>query len=186
MTERQGSQRDMASVNIRTRRRPSVPCGTWTGESSVVGLSVLTTQPARKTKRSSKVSNYSELTCFISCIFAKLQLCFFCLLWHRFGNRSPHHRVSLWRQHPATGSPRVHQQSCGQSAAWADVWTDETDEGRLEERLGCSSIILIYWHNKSVDVAFPKRSGSLWLGYSSSTPASHFKCPSGRTYINII
>ena len=125
---------------------------------------------------------------FVWFVFAKLQICFFCLLWYRFGNRSPHHRVSLWRQHPATGSPRVHQQSCGQSAAWADVWTDETDEGRLEESLWCSSVILVFfnWHNKSVNVAFPKTSGLIWLGYSSSTLASLFRWPSSRMYSNII
>lgn len=53
-----------------------------------------------------------------------------CFFTYRFGNRSPHHRVSLWWHHPAAGSARVHQQSCGQSATWADVWTYETDEGR--------------------------------------------------------
>lgn len=50
---------------------------------------------------------------------------------HRFGNRSPHYWVSLWRQHPARGGPRVHQQSSSQSATWADVWTHETNEGRV-------------------------------------------------------
>lgn len=70
MTGRQESQRDMASVNIKTRRRPSVPCGTWTGESSVVGLSVLTTLPVRKTRKSSKVS-----VCFKLCVWFD---------WHMF------------------------------------------------------------------------------------------------------
>lgn len=144
MTGRQESQRDMASVNIRTRRRPSVPCGTWTGESSAVGLCALTTQPVRKTRRSSKVS----VRFFLSVLFQTEVLCSIRLgelqlsalsVRHRFGNRSAHYWVSLWGQHPAAGSPRVHQPSCGQSATWADVWTYETDEGRL---VYCLSL---YW-----------------------------------------
>lgn len=53
------------------------------------------------------------------------------LLSHRFGNGGADHWVSLWGQHPAAGSPRVHQQSCGQSSPRADVWTYEADEGGL-------------------------------------------------------
>lgn len=54
------------------------------------------------------------------------------MLWFcRFGDRSSYHRVPIWRQCPSRGGPRVHQQSCGQSAAWADVWTHETDEGEF-------------------------------------------------------
>lgn len=142
MTERQGSQRDMASVNIKTRRRPSVPWGTWTGESLVVGLSVLITPRVRKTKKSSKVMVYffiyiyyfklrAAYELFERCACKAKVLCYFCLFWYRFGNGSPHYRVSIWRYHPATGSPRVHQQSCCQSATGADVWTYETDEGTL-------------------------------------------------------
>jgi len=66
MTGRRESQRDMVSVNTKTRRRPSVPCGTWTGGSSAAGPSVLTTQPVRKTRKSSKVSASLSLGVFES------------------------------------------------------------------------------------------------------------------------
>lgn len=60
MTERQGSLKDMASVSIRTRRRPSAPWGTWMGESLVVGPSVLTMQQVRRTKKNWKVRNWFQ------------------------------------------------------------------------------------------------------------------------------
>lgn len=132
MTGRQESQRDMASVNTKTRRRPSVPCGTWTGGSSVVGLWGLTTQPVKKTRKSWKVRLHIVWAIFKN-EYVDLRFNSKSFTWShcRFGNWSPNYRVSLWRHHPATGSPGVHQQSCGQSAPRTDVWTYETDEGML-------------------------------------------------------
>lgn len=56
MTGRQENQRAMASVNIKIRRQPSVPCETSMGESSVVELSELTMLLVRKIRKNLKVS----------------------------------------------------------------------------------------------------------------------------------
>lgn len=62
----------MASVSIRTRRQPSVLCGTWMGESSVVVRSVLTTLQVRKIKKNSKVRPL---------FFLMQQQCFMQVFW---------------------------------------------------------------------------------------------------------
>lgn len=55
-TGRRGSPRAMASASTRTRRRRSAPCATSTGASSAAGPCASTTPPARRTRRSSRVS----------------------------------------------------------------------------------------------------------------------------------
>lgn len=55
-TGRRGSPRAMGSASTRTRRRRSAPCATSTGASSAAVPYVSTTLPARRTRRSSRVS----------------------------------------------------------------------------------------------------------------------------------
>lgn len=79
MTERQESQKGMASVNIKTKRRPLVPCGTWMEENLVVGPSVLIMLQVRKTKKNWKV-RYWFKQCMYSyfCVMLKFSAVLIC------------------------------------------------------------------------------------------------------------